>query len=559
MSHSDHAIRRCDSRHRTLMVWAMRIDRSFVGWGLFFILVGAIPLAVRGGALTADQVARLVAVLAADPRRRRARPDPAPDAARGARRLAGRDRDRRDGRQPARGRRRRHRGLLRRRLRPGASGRSPSRRQSGSLRRPRHRRARSSTAATSTRHDAGRHRLVRRGRGSDARRSGDPVGERSLAVRSTRGERGPLDLHRAAHDWRVGLPTEPRLDSTPRSTPGSSTFDLDGANLDVDRPRAERRQCDRRPRRAPASSARSSIEVNAGSLGADAARRRRPTGSIEVNAGSVELCAPPGVALRIQTNDSVVTSFDYDGPGPRPRRRRLGLARLRHGRPTDRPRHRGQRRLVHPEPRGGLSWLIGCTARATTGCWPASPVGSRGSWTRPLDHPDRLGPRDHPEWRDRPARLHRHGRRRPRGARRLGCRARAAARHDGPDGPVPAGGWVGPDGAVVPYAGAAPADRRHGRAGRSDRSRAAEGWNTPRRSGDGRRAAVVIGGDPDPRRWGLPASASSCPPSTSRSSGRSSRSASGSCCSSSSVRPRRASRADPGRRPGRPVRWGRGP
>ena len=30
----------------------MRIDRAFVGWGLFFILVGAVPLAVRGGALT---------------------------------------------------------------------------------------------------------------------------------------------------------------------------------------------------------------------------------------------------------------------------------------------------------------------------------------------------------------------------------------------------------------------------------------------------------------------------------------------------------------------------
>ena len=35
----------------------MRIDRAFVGWGLFFILVGAIPLAVNGGSLTRDQVA----------------------------------------------------------------------------------------------------------------------------------------------------------------------------------------------------------------------------------------------------------------------------------------------------------------------------------------------------------------------------------------------------------------------------------------------------------------------------------------------------------------------
>ena len=28
---------------------AMHIDRRLLGWGVFFILVGAIPLAVRGG------------------------------------------------------------------------------------------------------------------------------------------------------------------------------------------------------------------------------------------------------------------------------------------------------------------------------------------------------------------------------------------------------------------------------------------------------------------------------------------------------------------------------
>ncbi len=57
-----------------------------------------------------------------------------------------------------------------------------------------------------------------------------------------------------------------------------------------------------------------------------------------------------------------------------------------------------------------------------------------------------------------------------------------------PSGPVPAGGWVGPDGAIVPYAGAAPPAGATGATGP-----AADGWNTPRRSGDGRRAGVVIG------------------------------------------------------------------
>ena len=34
----------------------MRINSRFLNWGLFFILVGAVPLAVRGGVLTAEQV-----------------------------------------------------------------------------------------------------------------------------------------------------------------------------------------------------------------------------------------------------------------------------------------------------------------------------------------------------------------------------------------------------------------------------------------------------------------------------------------------------------------------
>jgi hypothetical protein len=34
----------------------MHIDRRLLGWGVFFILVGAIPLAVRGGYLAAEQV-----------------------------------------------------------------------------------------------------------------------------------------------------------------------------------------------------------------------------------------------------------------------------------------------------------------------------------------------------------------------------------------------------------------------------------------------------------------------------------------------------------------------
>src|SRR5207342_2716305 len=38
---------------------AMRIRRGFLGWGVFLILAGAVPLAVRSGYLSEDQVGRL--------------------------------------------------------------------------------------------------------------------------------------------------------------------------------------------------------------------------------------------------------------------------------------------------------------------------------------------------------------------------------------------------------------------------------------------------------------------------------------------------------------------
>ena len=210
MSHSDHAIWQMRFRLRMLRVGAMRIDRSFVGWGLFFIVVGAIPLAVHGGALTADQVARLVAVLAAHPDRRGARHRAASDAARGARRLAGRDHDGRDARQPARDRRRRHRRLFRRLLRPGRAGRVLPEPVRGLLR-ARRSRARAELRGRD-RVDAAGQRLDGRGRGSDSRRSGDR-GRRAIACRPViRRRPRTVRPHRAAH----GMAGRPADGAAPR-------------------------------------------------------------------------------------------------------------------------------------------------------------------------------------------------------------------------------------------------------------------------------------------------------------------------------------------------------
>jgi phage shock protein C len=57
-----------------------------------------------------------------------------------------------------------------------------------------------------------------------------------------------------------------------------------------------------------------------------------------------------------------------------------------------------------------------------------------------------------------------------------------------PREPVPPGGWVGPDGTVVPFAGTAPVADAPGSPGPT-----ADGWTAPRSSGGGRRAWAIIG------------------------------------------------------------------
>ena len=39
------------------------------------------------------------------------------------------------------------------------------------------------------------------------------------------------------------------------------------------------------------------------------------TGTIHANAGAVRLCAPPGVALKLHTQESIVANYDYDDHG----------------------------------------------------------------------------------------------------------------------------------------------------------------------------------------------------------------------------------------------------
>ena len=113
--------------------------------------------------------------------------------------------------------------------------------------------------------------------------------------------------------WRVTLPEDVDLDITMELNAGSATLDLGQAAVEVldltlnagsiTLDLSELSQIDE-----------FGVELNAGSLGVTLPNQSFE-GSIEANAGSVNLCAPPGAALRLRTGDSFAAGYDYDDHG----------------------------------------------------------------------------------------------------------------------------------------------------------------------------------------------------------------------------------------------------
>ena len=286
----------------------MRIDRAFVGWGIFFFLIGAIPLAVQGGALTADQVAGwwrfwpLIIVgiglgILLRGTAFRAAGGLVIAATAGI--------------------------MVGSLLAAGVAGfpgdfcgqaeRSvsfPS--QSGLL---------AENAVVELTLDCGDMTVTTNAgtnwsvEGEDRTPGGPEIraDENQLTVRSTQGDRSPLDFVGRHSTWRVALPTDPALAVRAFVNAGSSSFDLNGANVtDLDL------QLSAGSAVVDLGNARVAdalnIEINAGSLGLTLPATSTQ-GSIQVNAGSVKLCAPPGVALRLETGGGVISSYDYEGQG----------------------------------------------------------------------------------------------------------------------------------------------------------------------------------------------------------------------------------------------------
>jgi len=113
--------------------------------------------------------------------------------------------------------------------------------------------------------------------------------------------------------WQVTVPQAVPIDVDLQLNAGRATADLTGALVDtfglqlnagaatLDLGAAEAVQ-------------RIDIELNAGSLGVTLPHVSM-TGTIHANAGAVRLCAQPGVALRLHTGESIVASYDYADHG----------------------------------------------------------------------------------------------------------------------------------------------------------------------------------------------------------------------------------------------------
>ncbi len=149
--------------------------------------------------------------------------------------------------------------------------------------------------------------------GTDADGVGPSV-ERSISsldIRSRNGQ-GPFAFG-DGDVWQLTLPTGPHLDLDIKLNAGSSEIGLGRATI-----------------------SRLRLQINAGSsilslagtnaiddldvqLNAGSLRLTLPnvslTGTIQANAGSVKLCAPQGAALRLHTGDSIIASYDYAGHG----------------------------------------------------------------------------------------------------------------------------------------------------------------------------------------------------------------------------------------------------
>lgn len=285
----------------------MRLNSGFLGWGLFLVLAGAIPLAVRGGLITQDQVGQIgdlwpliiigigIGVLLSQTRA----------AFLGGLIVAATFGVIVGGLLSGGG------------IGLGACGSNPGTTpinpisgeftgaaadvdidiNCGEL---------SGTAAAGTgwRID---------GRDDDGAGPSVEAGDTSLAIRSPDRGNGPFAFVGPRPAWDLTLPDAVRLDLSLSLNAGSAKLDLTPAQLE-----ALDVEVNAGSATIELGSELDAIDLNAG-VNAGSLNLILPSvsvrGSIEVNAGSVDLCVPPGTDMRFDTSGSVISGFDFEDQG----------------------------------------------------------------------------------------------------------------------------------------------------------------------------------------------------------------------------------------------------
>lgn len=137
--------------------------------------------------------------------------------------------------------------------------------------------------------------------------------DNSLSVRSRHDRTDLFDGLNDRETWQITVPKDVLLDLNVTLNAGSSTMDLSGASIEtVDLTlNAGSTALDLGSVRQLGAI---DLTLNAGSLDLTLPNQTL-RGSIQANAGAVRLCAPAGAALRLNTNESIVASYDFGDRG----------------------------------------------------------------------------------------------------------------------------------------------------------------------------------------------------------------------------------------------------
>jgi hypothetical protein len=112
--------------------------------------------------------------------------------------------------------------------------------------------------------------------------------------------------------WDVGLPRGSTIDLSTTLNAGSGRLDLKGGRFGSISTTVN--AGDMRIDLDGATAASIGLTLNAGDTGI-VLPASALTGSLSVNAGSIRICAPPGVGLRFRTNESITSSYDFASAG----------------------------------------------------------------------------------------------------------------------------------------------------------------------------------------------------------------------------------------------------